>query len=48
MPAIAQQMMVEQSGVEWEVKAVQVGHSPFLSAPEGLGEWVKGLAEKWA
>ena len=45
---IGQQMMVQQSGVEWNVAELQSSHSPFLSMPEKLAEIVVGWAEGWA
>ena len=33
-------MMLKYSGVEWSVKELESGHSPFLSRPEELSAWI--------
>lgn len=45
IPPIAQDTFVAASGVAWDVKRLQTGHSPFLSQPEELAELVGSLAE---
>lgn len=44
----AQKAMVEHSGVEWDVRELQSGHSPQLSVPEKVAELVLGWAKSWA
>jgi len=41
IPAVAQTMMVEGSGVEWVVRTMESAHSPFLSDPEQLAGLVR-------
>lgn len=40
IPSIAQQMMIETSGVDWNVKAFDCAHSPFLNHATELGKWI--------
>ncbi|KAI4179299.1 MAG: hypothetical protein L6R41_007921 [Letrouitia leprolyta] len=40
LPPFAQDLYTEKSGVEWDVKRIETGHSPFLSQPERLSEMV--------
>ena len=47
IPAIAQQMMVKHSGVEWDVKEMDTGHSPFMSHPQEVAEWIVQFSKKW-
>lgn len=40
LPPIAQQIMLQQSGVQWDVQNFNTGHSPFLSEPQRLTAWI--------
>ena len=40
IPSIAQQIMIETSGVDWNVETFDCAHSPFLSHATELGTWV--------
>lgn len=35
-----QEYMIRRSTVDWNVDTFKTGHSPFLSQPRRLGEWV--------
>lgn len=37
---IAQEMMVKFSGVEWNIREINTGHSPFLTRPQELADIV--------
>ncbi|CAG8953447.1 hypothetical protein HYFRA_00010196 [Hymenoscyphus fraxineus] len=45
IPASMQDLMIKDSGVEWVVRDIDAGHSPFLSRPEELSDILKELAE---
>ncbi|MCJ1251380.1 hypothetical protein MMC30_008613 [Trapelia coarctata] len=47
LPVEAQTGMLAGSGVEWDVRDFETGHSPFLSKPDELAATVVGLAEGW-
>lgn len=47
IPVLAQDLMVQQSGVEWVVKGLDTSHSPFLSRPAELAACLAGLAEEF-
>ncbi len=40
IPFIAQKMMIESSGVHWNLGTFDCAHSPFLSHPTELCEWI--------
>lgn len=40
IPFVAQDAMVTFSGVEWDVKKLQSGHSPFLSHTREVADYV--------
>lgn len=43
----AQDFMLQQSGVRWNVKDFQTGHAPFLSKPKELADWVVAEISRW-
>jgi len=43
IPHVAQKMMLEYSGVEWETRTMKAGHCPFLSKPQETAEVIKEL-----
>ena len=46
IPLVAQEMMVNLSGVEWKVREMNTSHSPFLSKPrETAGTILEMIAE---
>ncbi|RDL30008.1 uncharacterized protein BP5553_10635 [Venustampulla echinocandica] len=45
IPPFVQTMMVDKSGVKWELQETQTGHSPFLSQPAILKNIVVELIE---
>jgi len=47
LPPSAQDAFVAASGVAWDVKRLQTGHSPFLSQPEELAALVSRLADEF-
>lgn len=47
IPAFAQDLMVQHSGVEWVVKELDGSHSPFLSRPAELAGCLAKLAEEF-
>ncbi|CAF9938580.1 MAG: hypothetical protein HETSPECPRED_001121 [Heterodermia speciosa] len=40
IPSVAQQGMLSGSGVAWSVKSIHSDHSPFLSHPDILSQWM--------
>ena len=40
IPSVAQQGMLAGSGVAWSVKSFPSDHSPFLSHPQVLSQWM--------
>lgn len=44
-PLFLQQMMIDNSGVEWVVKDIESGHSPQLSQPEKFSELLLDLGK---
>lgn len=40
--------MLAGSGVEWDVRDFDTGHSPFLVKPEELAATLLELAKAWA
>ena len=47
IPPFVQELMMKQSGVQWDVQAFDTGHSPFLSQPEELTAWTIGEISKF-
>ena len=48
LPTFVQDMMVEASGVDWIMKTFDTSHSPFLSCPTELADYVIALAVAFA
>ena len=48
IPLEAQDAMVQYSGVEWDVGELKASHSPHLSQPEGVVDFVVKMADKFA
>ncbi|KFY45988.1 hypothetical protein V494_00668 [Pseudogymnoascus sp. VKM F-4513 (FW-928)] len=48
VPPFLQDMFMEKSGVEWLVREVETGHSPWASRPEELAEIIGGWVEVFA
>lgn len=50
MPAVLRDTFIQRSGVEWMVKDVEAGHSPWASCPEEvvkiLDEWVSMFQDR--
>lgn len=44
-PLAWQDNMLEETGVDWDIRDMESSHSPFLSRPEELAAIVVGLAE---
>ena len=42
-----QDKMMEESGVEWLVREMETGHSPFIVEPKVLAEILVEFAETW-
>ncbi|KAK3171654.1 hypothetical protein OEA41_003738 [Lepraria neglecta] len=40
VPPIGQQLMIQHSGVKWDVANIPTGHSPFLSQPGSLAAYI--------
>ena len=40
IPHVAQKMMLQGSGVDWNLGTLDCAHSPFLSHPAELAAWV--------
>ncbi|KAL9003526.1 MAG: hypothetical protein Q9188_003612 [Gyalolechia gomerana] len=47
IPPVAQDLMVQQSGVQWNVENFHSGHAPFLSQPKRLSDWVVSQVARW-
>ncbi|VUC24297.1 unnamed protein product [Clonostachys rosea] len=45
IPITFQNLMIERSGVTWETRELDTGHSPFLSQPEKLSSTVDELIQ---
>lgn len=45
LPPFAQDMFVKNSGVEWDVRRIETGHSPFLSEPKQLASMLVDIAK---
>ena len=39
IPSAAQDFMIQQSRVYWDIETFNRGHSPFLSQPKQLSDW---------
>ena len=48
LPPFLQDMFLEKSGVEWEVKDLEASHSPYASKPEELADILGELAQQFA
>ena len=48
IPFVAQDAMVTYSGVEWDVKKLNTSHSPFLSHPKDVADYVVDRAKAYA
>ena len=48
LPTFVQDIMVEASGVDWIKKTFDTSHSPFLSCPSKLADYVIELAVAFA
>lgn len=50
VPAVLRDTFIQRSGVEWMVKDVEAGHSPWASCPEEvvkiLDEWVSMFQDR--
>ena len=44
IPVIAQKMMVQYSGVEWNIMEIDTSHSPFLVHPQQLADDITEMA----
>ena len=47
IPSVAQDAMLEGSGVQWTVKRFSSDHSPFLSYPQALASWMIREMKLW-
>lgn len=47
IPAIAQEGMLQGSGVAWAIQRFPSDHSPFLSYPQELASWMIGEIRSW-
>ncbi|KAK2865367.1 hypothetical protein FQN49_003643 [Arthroderma sp. PD_2] len=43
VPAAIQSMMLDKSGVDWNIKEMESSHSPYLSRPQELTETIVGM-----
>ena len=48
MPFPAQEAFIEESGVKWNVKTMDTGHSPFLAKPQELSDLLEEFAESFS
>ena len=46
-PETRQQRLLDLTEVEWDVKVMNCGHSPFLNYPEELATWTTETIKKW-
>ena len=46
-PPVLQDFLLQRSGVEWIVKEIESGHSPFASKPSEVVETISELVEKF-
>ncbi|KAF4621943.1 hypothetical protein G7Y89_g14403 [Cudoniella acicularis] len=47
VPPVAQQAMLDSTGVEWIVREIEAAHSPFASKPEELARLIVGLRDEF-
>ncbi|KAI4244337.1 MAG: hypothetical protein L6R40_003063 [Gallowayella cf. fulva] len=47
IPPFAQDAMLQNSGVQWEIQDFATGHAPFLSQPRRLAMWTDRTIEKF-
>ncbi len=47
IPSVAQEGMLQGSGVQWAIKRFPSDHSPFLSYPQELASWMIGEMRLW-
>jgi hypothetical protein len=47
MPRVAQDAVVAESGVTWDIHHFNTSHSPFLSQPAQLADTIVRLAKTW-
>ena len=47
IPPAAQQALIDQSGVQWDIVKFQTGHTPFLSEPKKLSDWTVNEISKF-
>lgn len=47
VPLETQEAIAGLAGVDFVTRYFEAGHSPFLSVPDELGEWIVGLAMVW-
>ena len=45
LPTFVQDLFIQKSGLEWQVKGIDAGHSPYLSQPDELIEDLIGFAK---
>lgn len=48
LPVFLQDMSIERSGVQWTVKDIDTGHSPWASKPKETAEMVVGFVRGFA
>ena len=44
LPPFVQDMFIDKSGVQWNVKDIETSHSPFASRPEELADLLGEIA----
>ena len=47
IPTFVQSLFMEKSGVEWDVKELASGHSPFLNKTKEVVNMVEAWTNKW-
>lgn len=45
LPPMVQDMMLKLSGIEWIMERMPCSHSPFLSCPEELAEFIVEMSQ---
>jgi hypothetical protein len=48
VPPFVQDLLLNGSGVDWNIRQLDMAHSPFLKAPDVVGEVVNELVEGFA
>jgi len=48
LPPFLQDMFVNKSGAQWDVKEIEAGHSPWASKPADVVKYVESWATEWA